>query len=163
MRTLSSGTLSIGRGQGNDWVLPDPEARQGDLEEIVLPSRAPRRDARVTVYLPARFRRTASYPLLVVHDGGDFLQYASMKTVLDNLIHRLDVASMVVAFTHPENRLEEYPNSAAHARFLTHELLPQLESSLPLVGQRSGRCGATAGSGTAPVFPGAERVPRGSR
>jgi type VI secretion system protein len=24
-RTLSSGTLSIGRGPGNDWVLPDPE------------------------------------------------------------------------------------------------------------------------------------------
>ena len=25
VRTLSSGTLSIGRGAGNDWVLPDPE------------------------------------------------------------------------------------------------------------------------------------------
>jgi type VI secretion system FHA domain protein len=25
VRTLSSGTLSIGRGQGNDWVLPDPD------------------------------------------------------------------------------------------------------------------------------------------
>ena len=46
------------------------------------------------------------YPLLVVHDGGDFLQYASMKTVLDNLIHRLDVAQMIVAFTHPGERLE---------------------------------------------------------
>jgi enterochelin esterase family protein len=138
---MGSSSVCFGAGyETPDWVLPDPEARQGDLEEIVLPSRALRRDARVTVYLPARFRRTASYPLLVVHDGGDFLQYASMKTVLDNLIHRLDVASMVVAFTHPENRLEEYPNSAAHARFLTHELLPQLESSLPLVGQRSGRC-----------------------
>jgi hypothetical protein len=28
-----------------------------------------------------------SYPLLVVHDGGDYLDYASMKVVLDNLIH----------------------------------------------------------------------------
>ena len=92
----------------------------------------------MTLYLPARFRRTASYPLLVVHDGGDFLQYASMKTVLDNLIHRLDVAETVVAFTHPGNRLEEYPNSAAHSRFLTQELLPELESSLPLVAQRAG-------------------------
>ena len=32
------------------------------------------------------------YPLLIVHDGGDYLQYAAAKTVLDNLIHRLDVA-----------------------------------------------------------------------
>jgi type VI secretion system FHA domain protein len=25
MRALTSGTLSIGRGQGNEWVLPDPD------------------------------------------------------------------------------------------------------------------------------------------
>ena len=106
----------------------------------MLRSKALGRDAHVTLYLPARFRPTASYPLLVVHDGGDFLQYASMKTVLDNLIHRLDVAETVVAFTHPGERLDEYANSAAHSRFLTKELLPELESSLPLVGQRAGRC-----------------------
>jgi len=138
---MGSSSVCFGAGyETPDWVLPDPEARQGELDELVLPSRALRRDARVTMYLPARFRRTASYPLLVVHDGGDFLQYASMKTVLDNLIHRLDVAQMIVAFTHPGDRLEEYPNSAAHARFLADELLPELESSLPLVGERGGRC-----------------------
>ena len=37
----------------------------------------------------------------MVHDGGDFLEYASMKTVLDNLIHRMDMAATVVAFTYP--------------------------------------------------------------
>ena len=137
------GSMSLAFGAGYetpDWVLPDPDARPGELRDLVLPSKALGRDAHVTLYLPARFRRTASYPLLVVHDGGDFLQYASMKTVLDNLIHRLDVAETVVAFTHPGDRLVEYPNSAAHSRFLTHELLPELESSLPLVGTRAGRC-----------------------
>ena len=142
-RTARSARSSLAFGAGYetpDWVLPDPEARPGELRELVLRSKALGRDAHVTLYLPARFRRTASYPLLVVHDGGDFLQYASMKTVLDNLIHRLDVAETVVAFTHPGERLEEYANSAAHSRFLTSELLPELESSLPLVGQRAGRC-----------------------
>jgi enterochelin esterase-like enzyme len=123
-----------------DWTEPDPDARPGELTELVLRSRALRRDCRVTLYLPARFRHTASYPLLVVHDGGDFLQYAAAKTVLDNLIHRLDVAETVVAFVHPQDRLAEYANSAAHARFLTRELVPRLEAELPLVGQRSGRC-----------------------
>jgi enterochelin esterase family protein len=93
----------------------------------------------VTVYVPARFRPTATYPLLVVHDGGDFLQYASMQTVLDNLIHRLDVADVVVAFTYPEDRLEEYADSDAHSAFLTDELVPHLEEKLPLLGQRAGR------------------------
>ncbi len=123
-----------------EWTFPDPEARPGELTELTVHSRALHRDCRVTVYLPARFRRTATYPLLVVHDGGDFLQYAAAKTVLDNLIHRLDVAEVVVAFLHPQDRLVEYANSAGHARFVTRELLPRLEADLPLVGRRSGRC-----------------------
>jgi enterochelin esterase family protein len=138
---VGSSSLAFGVGyETPDWVLHDPEARRGELRELVLRSRALGRDAHVSVYLPARFRPTASYPLLVVHDGGDFLQYASMTTVLDNLIHRLDVAETVVAFTHPGERLTEYANSPAHSRFLTQELLPELESSLPLVGQPAGRC-----------------------
>jgi enterochelin esterase family protein len=157
---MGSSSVCFGAGyETPDWVLPDPEARQGELEELVLPSRALRRDARVTLYLPARFRRTASYPLLVVHDGGDFLQYASMKTVLDNLVHRLDVAPMVVAFTHPGNRLEEYPDSAAHARFLTDELLPELEGSLPLSGQPAGRCLLGSSFGAVASLSAASRHP----
>lgn len=123
-----------------DWAEPDPEARPGKLTEIVVASPALRRNCPVTLYLPARFRSTAAYPLLVVHDGGDFLQYAAARTVLDNLIHRLDIAELVVAFLHPRDRLVEYADSPAHARFLTHELLPRLEAELPLVAQPSGRC-----------------------
>ena len=123
-----------------EWTDYDPDARPGALTEIVVPSRALRRDCPVTVYLPARFRRSHAYPLLVVHDGGDFLQYAAAKTVLDNLVHRLDVAELVVAFVSPGDRLVEYADSPAHSRFLTRELLPRLEAELPLVGQRSGRC-----------------------
>ena len=138
---MGSSSVCFGAGyETPDWALPDPEARAGELRDLLVPSRALGRDARVTVYVPARFRPTATYPLLVVHDGGDFLQYASMQTVLDNLIHRLDVADVVVAFTYPEDRLEEYADSDAHSAFLTDELLPALETSLPLVGQRAGRC-----------------------
>jgi len=124
-----------------------------------VPSKALGRNAAVTVYLPARFRRTAKYPLLVVHDGGEFLQFAAMKTVLDNLIHCLDIAEMVVAFTHPGDRMTEYANSKAHARFITDELVPLLEAELPLVGQPSGRCllgssfGAIASMSTANRSP----------
>ena len=138
---MGSSSVCFGAGyETPDWVLPDPDAREGSLRDLVVRSRALKREARVTVYLPARFRPTASYPLLVVHDGGDFLQYASMKTVLDNLIHRLDVAELVVAFTHPGERLDEYADSPAHSRFLRDELVPELETALPLVGQRAGRC-----------------------
>ena len=143
-----------------DWTFEDPDARPGTLTQLTLPSRALQRDANVTLYLPARFRRSGRYPLLVVHDGSDFLQYAAAKTVLDNLIHRLDVAEVVVAFTDPVDRLVEYPDHAPHARFLTKELVPQLEADFPLHSRPSGRClmgssfGAVASLSAASRYPG---------
>jgi enterochelin esterase family protein len=142
-----------------DWTMFDPEARPGSLADMAVPSRALRRDGQVTLYLPARFRRTARYPLLIVHDGGDYLRYASAKTVLDNLIHRLDMAEVVAAFIYPGERLTEYANSAAHARYLTAELLPRLEAEFPLIAKPSGRClmgssfGAVAALSTAYRYP----------
>ena len=109
-----------------DWVRPDPEARPGEMVEQVLRSKALRRDQPVHLYLPARFHRAKRYPLLVVHDGTDYLGYAAMKTVLDNLIHRLDVAPLVAAFIPPRDRLKEYPNHAPHARFVARELVPSI-------------------------------------
>jgi enterochelin esterase family protein len=131
-----------------DWTRPDAGARPGSLADVVVASRALSRDCRVTLYRPARFRRSARYPLLIVHDGGDYLEFAQAKTVLDNLIHRLDVAGLVAAFVYPGDRLTEYANSAAHARFLTGELLPRLEAELPLAATPSGRClmGASFGA-----------------
>ena len=137
------GSSSVCFGPGYitpEWTEYDPDARPGELVELQVPSRALGRTCPVTLYLPARFRRSGTYPLLVVHDGGDFLQYAAAKVVLDNLIHRLDVAETVVAFIHPGDRLVEYANSPAHARFVTQELLPYLEVEYPLVGQPRGRC-----------------------
>ena len=157
------GSSSVCFGQGYvtpEWTHPDPEARPGSLADIVVPSRALRRDCRVTVYLPARFRRTASYPLLVVHDGGDFLQYSAAKVVLDNLIHRLDVADLVAAFLHPGERLVEYANSTAHARFVTNELVPRLEAELPLAGDPAGRCLMGSSFGAVAALSAAYRAPR---
>jgi enterochelin esterase-like enzyme len=142
-----------------EWTLPDPDARPGELNEFVVASKALKRDCNVTLYLPARFTMTASYPLLVVHDGGDFLQYASAKVVLDNLIHRLDVAETVVAFLHPGDRLKEYANSTAHSRFVTDELVPRLEAELPLVAQRSGRCLLGSSFGAVASLSAANRSP----
>ena len=142
-----------------DWALPDPEARPGQLTRLTLRSRALRRDCEVELYLPARFRRTATYPLLVVHDGGDFLQYAAAKVVLDNLIHRLDIAEMLVAFIHAEDRLNEYANSTAHARYVSDELVPLLERDFPLVGQRSGRCLLGSSFGAVAALSAANRSP----
>jgi enterochelin esterase-like enzyme len=131
-----------------EWTRPDPESRPGTLESHGLDSRALGRSAHVDVYLPARFRPTRRYPLLVVHDGGDYLAYSGLKTVLDNLMHRLEVAEMVVALTYPGQRLVEYANHPPHARFINDELVPWLAARYPLHDAPASRClmGASFGA-----------------
>ncbi|GAB3580191.1 alpha/beta hydrolase-fold protein [Calidifontibacter terrae] len=142
-----------------EWARYDPEARPGELLEMSLPSGALRRESHCRVYLPARYRATHRYPLLVVHDGDDFLNFAAMKNVLDNLIHRRDMAETIVAFTNPGDRTREYANSAQHARFLVAELIPRLEADLPLLETPAGRAlmgasfGAIASLSTAYRYP----------
>ena len=115
------------------WTLEDPEAREGTLEERVVSSRAFDEDRKVQVYLPARFRRRRRYPLLVVHDGDDYLRYSGLKTVLDNLIHRLEIPPMVVALTTSPNRLEEYAAHRDHGRFIADELVAAMEEEFPIL------------------------------
>lgn len=142
-----------------DWTYPDPAAVSGELVDLRLPSRALRREAHVTLYIPSRMRRDRRMPLLVVHDGGDFLRFSSMATVLDNLMHRRLMADCVVAFTHPGDRLREYAASAAHSRFLTTELIPQVEGSLQLAGEPRGRVLMGASFGGVAALSAAVRAP----
>jgi len=142
-----------------DWTYPDPSAVAGELLDLRLPSRALRRDAHVSLYVPSRMRRDRRMPLLVVHDGGDFLNYSSMGTVLDNLMHRRLMADCVVAFTHPGDRLREYAASAAHSRFLTTELVPQIEGRLQLRGDPRSRVLMGASFGGVAALSAAVRAP----
>jgi enterochelin esterase-like enzyme len=143
-----------------EWTFPDPDAPPGELTELVVHSNALQRDCPVTLYVPAGFRRDAKYPLLVVHDGGEFLQYAAAKAVLDNLIHREEIPATIAAFLHPKDRLVEYANSPEHAGFLTNELLPRLEMEFPLAPDRSGRILLGASFGAIASFSAAYRSPR---
>ena len=136
------GANSVCSGWGYErpkWTLPDSDARTGSLEEIKLASRALGDVRRILLYIPARFRRTRQYPLLIVNDGEDYLRFADLKVVLDNLIHRMEIAPLVVALTQSPDRLKEYAADARHATFIADELLPQLESSLPLLATPANR------------------------
>ncbi len=136
------GTNSVCHGLGYEtpgFALPDPEARPGDLEEVRVDSAAFSGTRRVGVYLPARFRRTRRYPLLIVHDGQDYLRYSSLRCVLDNLIHRLEVAPLIAVLVQTSQRLTEYADDPAHARFLTDEIVPAIAARYPLIDHPASR------------------------
>lgn len=118
--------------QTPEWTRHDPRARPGVIEELTVPSAAFGGERRALVYLPARLRRSRRYPLLVVHDGEDYLRYADLGTVLDNLIDRLEIAPLIAVLTTSPDRLVEYAADRRHARFVAEELVPEVARIFPV-------------------------------
>lgn len=121
------------------WTHPDPEARPGSIEQHRIAAGAFGDQREVAVYLPARFRSNRRYSLLVVHDGMDYLNYAALKVVLDNLIHALEIPPLIVALTQSPDRLVEYAGDDRHARFVADDLLPFMAERYPLIDEPAAR------------------------
>ena len=156
------GSNSVCQGYGYKrpaWTLADPDTRPGSLVQLPVESAAFADRREVELYLPARFKRSRNYPLLVVHDGSDYLRYADLKAVLDNLIHRLEIPAMIVALTQSPERLVEYTGDPRHARFVADELLSAVAASFPLVDEPGARgllgasLGGVAALHTASLYP----------
>lgn len=129
------GANSVCQGAGYkrpQWTLRDEEAREGTILGNRIASQAFGEARDIQVYLPARFRKNRRYPLLVVHDGVDYLQFASLGTVLDNLIHNLQIPPMIVVMTQSPDRLKEYAADERHARFIVEDVLPFVEREYPV-------------------------------
>jgi len=144
------GANSVCQGYGYQrpgWTQLDDEARKGEVTALFLDCNAFQERREIQVYLPAGFRRNRTYPLLVVHDGLDYLRYADLKNVLDNLIHRQEIPAMIVALTQSPDRLAEYTGDERHARFLSEELIPLMETKFPLLDEAAARglAGASLG------------------
>ena len=143
------GANSVCRAYGYErpeWTRTQAE-RRGRIESFTVHSQAfgERRDIRL--YLPARFRPSRRYRLLIVHDGMDYLRYAAFAAVLDNLIERLEIEPLIVAFTQSPDRLNEYAGDERHARFVAEEIPNALAAHLPLIdsAQARGLMGASFG------------------
>jgi len=134
--------------QRPDWTLPQPGVRSGHIEEVHIDSAAFGDRRNVHVYLPAQYRTSRRYPLLVVHDGPDFHHYGALQVVLDNLIDALEVGPLIVALSRPHRREREYAGDERHTRHLNDELLPALAARYPLIDHPESRAllGASFGA-----------------
>ena len=110
------------------WTQPFPDVRHGRREHFAIGSEVFGDTRDVEVYLPAEYKVGKRYPLVVCHDGRDYLRYTSIQAVLDNLIGRHEVAPLIMAFTSGVSRNEEYAANPKQARFLVEELLPAVEA-----------------------------------
>ena len=144
------GANSVCQGYGYErpsWTMEQEHVRRGSVDEMTVQSKSFGNTRALRVYIPARFRQNRRYPLLIAHDGSDYLNFSSLQTVLDNLIQALEIPPMIVALTDSPNRLKEYAGDDRHARFLADELLPALAERYPLIDepQARGLLGASFG------------------
>jgi enterochelin esterase family protein len=139
--------------------LHNPEARVGRIEQQQLQSTVFRGTREVQVYLPARYRLNRRYPLLIVHDGADYLRFANLKIVLDNLITRLEIPPLIVAMIQSPDRLREYAGDDRHADFLSQELLPFMTATYPLSAEPATRAIMGASFGGVAALHAAWRYP----
>jgi enterochelin esterase family protein len=156
------GANSVVYGEGYrppEWCLEDDEARKGTIEDRHVDSRVFGDWRPIRVYRPARFRPTRRYPLLVVHDGFDYQKFAALQTVLDNLIHRLELPPLIAIMTQSSDRMHEYAADDRHADWLAHDLVPQMEEILPLVREPSARAVMGASFGAVAALHAAWRHP----
>ncbi len=156
------GSNSVCQGYGYErpeWSVPNPLSREGTLHRKGLFSNAFNGTREFQVYLPATFRSNRHYPLLVVHDGEDYLHYSDLKAVLDNLTHRLEIPSLVAALIQSPDRLTEYSGNDQHAQFLAEDLLPFMSSEYPLIDHCDSRCLMGASFGGVAALHAAWRKP----
>lgn len=142
------------------WAVEDRAKRHGEVLERQLKSETFGDVRPLSIYLPARYRETRRYPLLVCHDGLDYLEFTGLARVLDNLIDRQEIPPIVVCCTQSPNRIEEYAASEKHAEFVCHELVKLMEDEFSLLEGPSERAlmgasfGAVASLHAGLTFPG---------
>ena len=96
---------------------------------------------------------------MIVHDGVDYLRYADLKVVLDNLTHRLEIPPLIAALIQSPDRLKEYGGNDLHARFLVEDLLPVMNDAYPLIDGAASRCVMGASFGGVASLHAAWRYP----
>jgi enterochelin esterase family protein len=156
------GENSVCHGHGYvrpEWTLPDPRAPAGTVEELSVESVAFAERRKVGLYVPAQLDGARRLPLLVVHDGFDYLNYASLQVVLDNLVHRGEIPPLVAVLTQTGDRVHEYAGSDAHAAFVATEIPGALERRFGL-GPAASRVLMGASFGAVAALHAAWRHPR---
>lgn len=129
-------------------VTPRPGVPQGQVTEHMLTSPALGQTRQVLVYTPPGDAPVGGYPVAVFHDGGDYLEKAQARTVLDNSIADGAIPPLLGVFLPPLDRRREYGRQPdPYVQFCASELPIFLRAHYPVASspQRWVTMGASLG------------------
>ena len=127
---------------------------------LAVPSRV--LGARVPVELwrsPGRHRRGQALPMLVVHDGPEYAQYAALLDFLAAATGDGRLPPLRAALLAPVDRNEHYSASPAWSRALVSEVLPALQALAPTPPGRRWLVGMGASLGALATLAAARTAP----
>ncbi|MCB0275151.1 MAG: right-handed parallel beta-helix repeat-containing protein [Calditrichaeota bacterium] len=115
-------------------ILFNPNIAHGTRRDTTVASGILGNSRTVSVYLPPQYYSAAadSFPIMLFHDGGEFINLASAINVLDNLIAQRRIDPVVGIFVPPVNRDAEYAlgQRFGYEQFIVNELMPALDARL---------------------------------
>ena len=111
-------------------TVPDPSVPAGTILDTVFRSARMNNEREVKIYLPAGYPAPGTtYPVILFHDGIEFLPLGGAGIILDNMIARKQIRPVIALFIAPVQRDVEYSGSLRddYAYFLASELMPAVD------------------------------------
>jgi enterochelin esterase-like enzyme len=109
-----------------------PAIPHGSIQDTMFFSSNLNNTRRIRVYLPPGYSSsTEDYPLMLFHDGLEYITLANADRVLDYLINEDQIEPVIGVFVPPVNREEEYAGNLQNefGLFITEEVLPWVDGS----------------------------------
>lgn len=136
---LNPDTMWSGFGPNSELKMPryvkqpelieDADQAKGTVWDSTFSSSQLNNSRQISVYLPAAYAQSEKqFPMVLFHDGADYLELGKAKTILDNLIGGQRIQPLIAVFIPPVNRNQEYSEGqqAAFMRFVINEVLARI-------------------------------------
>lgn len=134
-------TVSGGFGPNSELAMPNyvqpleikyySDIPHGTLKDTTFFSTYLGNSRTVRVYLPPNYSAsTDSFPMILFHDGLEYVSLASSHNVMDYLISRNEIEPIIAVFVPPVNRTSEYSESSmgTFTNFIVNEVIPYIDS-----------------------------------
>lgn len=119
-----------------EYIFPDEivardDVPKGVIDSFSFSSSVLNNSRTIRVYVPSNYDSDASYPMMLFHDGSEFISLANAQNVFDNLIYDNKINPTIGIFVPPVDRSNEYAweDTDKFENFIVTELMPFLEDN----------------------------------
>jgi len=117
--------VELASAEPQTWNVARPTVPKGQVRRDKFTSRILGNERPIWIYTPHGYAAGKKpYPLLVLTDGGVYVNTARVTTILDNLIGAGLIPPLVAVMVENPDRWRELSCSSAYADFLAQEIVP---------------------------------------